>query len=479
MKKILALPLSLLLVATLAACGTTAERPQGTTVDRTTVNPTTVGYETCEVTTGNDPCWDNATRRFRFEPGATITIGVDNDLMGEALVAKWNADFPELAGRLVYQYYESVNRENAGTQGLEVGQSSAPDVVLLISNGTIGREVNLLPLHPYFADLISTDSLPAINSVINRRAPILLTAFWDGMSFSWNETMLRSLGVDVDTDSNGDGLPDAIDSWEKIFELNLVGQTYKGNQILELFPLSLDETWSAYSSLSSQGFVIFEQGADRPGFETQEFLGGLEFIQAFSQAGINIDETGTKKAASAMGWRWDDYINDESYPFSLVGTWMNVIGAQQATGSTYRFSAMPTWEGNALRPFSQTKGFAINAFTSTPSAAHEVLRWLYTPSTMSSMIANSTYLPALQDGAYATPTFFDDFKAEFTAGMRLNQLLPGATLPNNSSMLAMNLYYNIDLNDFLKAVWDGTLTPEDAQREIVSASNAWLAANNQ
>jgi Maltose-binding periplasmic proteins/domains len=478
MKKFIALPLSLLLAVTLAACATTTteERPTGNVVDRTPVGTV---YANCAATNGNDPCWDATAQQFRFEPGATITIGVDNDLMGEALVSKWDTDYPSLRGRLVYRNYGSVNGESTGVQGVEVGQSEAPDVVLVVSNEVVGREVNLLPLHPYFVNLISTDSLPAVNDVINRRAPILLTAFWDGMSFSWNETMLRSLGVNVDQDSNGDGLPDAFDTWEEIFALDLVGRTYKGNELLELFPVSLDEPWSGYSSVSSQGFVIFEDGPDKPGFDSPEFLAGLEFIQTFSQAGINTDETGVKKAASSMGWRWDSYLNDESYPFALVGTWQNVIGAQDSTGSEFRFSTMPTYEGNPLRPFSQTKGFGLNGFTNNPSAAHEVLRWLYTPSTMSSMVANSSYLPSLQEGAFATPAIFDPIKAEFTQGMSLNQLVPGATLPNNASKVAMDLYYNVGITDFYKAVWDGTLTPAEAQTQIVSASAAWLSANNQ
>jgi arabinogalactan oligomer / maltooligosaccharide transport system substrate-binding protein len=433
---------------------------------------------TCNVPNGNDPCWNNAARRFLIEPNASITIGVDNDLLGEALVARWNRDFPSLSGLIVFRHYGSINGEQTGAQGLLRQRNLAPDVVLIVTNEVIRYESTLLPLHPYFEDLIASDSLRAVNNDLNSDAPIFLTAFWDGMSFSWNETMLRQLGVDVDTDSNGDGLPDAINSWEKIFELGLVNRTYKGNRILEVFPISLDEPWSGYSSVSSTGFVIFQQGADRPGFETPQFLGGLEFIQAFSRAGINLDETGAKKAASAMGWRWDQYLNDEAYPFGLVGTWMNVQAAQQGRGATFRFSAMPTWQGNPLRPLSTTKGFGVNAFTRYPSAAHEVLRWLYTPSTMSSMIANSSYLPALQEGAFSTPVITDRIKREFTNGMRLNQLVPIQTLPNNPSTSAMDLYYSIGITDFYKAVWDGTLTPAQAQEQIVSASRAWLSANN-
>ena len=482
MKKLLALPLSLLLAVTLAACATTQERPQGSTVDRTTVDRVTVGYENCAVPNGNDPCWDNTARRFRFEPGATITIGMNGagaEKYGIPLIEKWNREFPELEGRVVFTEYGSVNGPDAGIQGVEVAQSQAPDIVLVITDEVLGREVNLLPLHEYFEDLIATDSLPAVNAVLNSRAPLLLTAFWDGMSFSYNETMLRSFGVDVDTDRNGDGLPDAIDTWEKIFALDLAGRQYKGNTIREVFPISLDEPWSAYSSVSAQGFVLFEQGPTRPGFDTPEFLGGLDFIRTFSQQGMNLDETNTKLAGSAMGWRWDAYLVDEAYPFSLVGTWQNVQAAKDATGSTFRFAAMPTFEGNQLRPLSGTKSIGINAFTNYPSAAHEVLRWIYTPSSMSTIISNSTYLPALQPGAVSMPAIFDPVKAEFTNGMRLNQVVPIGVLPNNTNERIMNMYYSIGITDFYKAVWDGTLTPAQAQAEIVSAANAWFAANNQ
>ena len=38
---------------------------------------------------------------------------------------------------------------------------------------------------------------------------------------------------------------------------------------------------------------------------------------------MSVEETGLKKPASSMGWRWDAYL-DGAYPFGLVGTWMDV-----------------------------------------------------------------------------------------------------------------------------------------------------------
>jgi arabinogalactan oligomer / maltooligosaccharide transport system substrate-binding protein len=480
MKKLIALPLSLLLAVTLVACTSTpTERPQGNRVTPTTVDRGTTGYDNCAVPNGNDPCWDATARRFRFEPGAQIVIGVDNENMAAALIAKWNQDYPELAGRVVFRRYESINKDDAGMQGIQLAQGAAPDVVLVIAGEILGKEVNLLPLHPYFQDLTATDTLDSINQTVNRRGTIALSSFADGMVFGWNESMLRALGVDVDTDTNGDGLPDAFDTWEKIFALDLIGRTYKGNTIRELYPIAINDTWSAYSALSVGGFEIFKDGPLNPGFDTPEFLEGLRFIQTFSQQGINEDATGAKLPGSAMSWRWPAFYESDAYPFSLIGTWVNVEQETAATGSTLRFSAMPTFQGRNLRPFSGAKAFGINAFTSYPSAAHEVLRWLYTPSTMSTMVNNSEYLPALQQGAFSTPAIFDPAKNQVANGLRFNQVVPGATLTNNPSRPAMDLYYVMGIQEYFVQVWDGTLTPEQAQAAIVADAAAWLSENNR
>jgi len=481
MKKSLGLVLVFLTVLLIAGCSREGAEYVPTEFDKVEaveVEAVKVGYETCEATNGNDACWSQDDWQFRWESGAVIEIGVDSDRIGEALVAKWDRDFPELAGKLMFRNYGSANGDASGVAGVVAAQGEAPDVVLVIDNEVVGNEVTFLPLHDYFVDLIEDNSMTAVTDIINSRQVVYQTAFYDGMAFSWNETMFEELGLDT-TDANGDNLPDAYDTWEEIFAIDVQELSYKGNDILEVFPISLDEPWSGYSSLSSQGFVLFGSGdLSMPGFDTPEFLGGLEFIKTFSEQGINIDETGSKKAASSMGWRWDAFLNDEAYLFGLVGTWMDVASAEEDNAADFRFGPMPTFEGNNLRPLMKTKGFAINGFTEYPSAASEVLRWLYTPSTMTSMVANSSYLPALQESGSMYPLVSDDNKAEFGLAFVHNQMEVAGTLPNNDNMRAMDVYYAIAITDYYKAVWDGTMTPAEAQAAIVSAADAWIAENN-
>jgi arabinogalactan oligomer/maltooligosaccharide transport system substrate-binding protein len=446
-------------------------------------------YTDCANPDGTQACWNAEERKFRWEAGETITIGVDNDTMGAALVFKWNTDFPELKDKLVYRYYESVNGAAKGVEGIEKTQGEAPDVALVIDNEVIGREASLLNLHPYFADLGAEKTRGDVYEAINQSGDYFLSSFFDGMTFSWNKTMVEALGIST-TDANNDGLPEAFDTFEKIFAIANARTTRptftftpktgpaQTKTINEFYPISLDEPWSAYSSLTAGGFKLFGTGdLTKPGFDTPEFLAGLNFIKDFSGTKMSFDTTGTKKAGSSMGWRWDSYLDGE-YPFSLVGTWQDVDGKENANNLDFKFSAMPTYKGKQLTPLYKTKGFVINTFTDAPSAASEVLRWLYTLPTFETMINNSSYLPALNETADIYPENFSQNKVEFANGMRFNYLEPTGTLPLAKTKRVMNVYYNIGVTDFYKAVWDGTKTPAVAQTEIASAAAAWITTNN-
>jgi len=438
----------------------------------------------CEEPDGETPCWSNELQDFIWEDGAEITIGVDSDSMGAALVEQWDRDFPEMEGQLTFTNYGSQNDETSGMQGLELAQDEAPDLALVIDNELIGREGAVLPLHEYFIDIGEENTHPDAFEQVNILDYFLLPAFYDGMVFSWNRTMLEEWDVDL-TDSNGDNLPDAFDSWEKIFAMaDEYGVAvddrpeFRDEPILEFFPVSLDETWSAYSSLTADGWQLFGGGNfDDPEFADESFLAGLEFIEAFSQTNMSIDETGSIRAADAMGWRWDDYLEGD-YPFSLVGTWMDVEGAMEDNDLEFEFSVMPTYNDTQLRPLMKTKGFVINGYTPYPSAASHVLKWLYTNETMGTMINNSAYLPALQEDSDFFPEMDAEFKQDFAVAMQHNQFEVAATLPENPSVRAMDVYYNIDLNEVLKDLWDGNITPEDAQADIVEAADYWIENNN-
>lgn len=181
-----------------------------------------------------------------------------------------------------------------------------------------------------------------------------------------------------------------------------------------------------------------------------------------------------------MGWRWDDVLNNEIAPFGLVGTWMDVKGAMTATGSEFLVSIVPTYNGINQRPFVKTKGFVINAYTQYRSAAMELMRLVYSKDGFQAMVNSSSYSPSLADGSNLVPTLqAGGVQEQMMAAFVYNYPEPALLLPNNPQMKAMDSAYYPFISDTQKAIWDGTMTIEEAVAELIQLSNEKIAADNQ
>ena len=437
------------------------------------------GFEdisTCDNPNGNDPCWNEDSQSYLFEPDAKIVIGVDNSLIGEIILSQWRKDYPNYSNLLEFIDYSSQNLLGAGVQGIVSG-AELPDVALVSASNVVGYEDYFYMFDDRLAELIATHVTKESYSLYNQNGAFVSPAYWDGMVFSWNETMLSSFGVDVVTDSDNDGLPDAFDTWEEIFELDLVGRTYNGKRINEAFPIVLNEAYSAYSSLTAGGFKIYEDGFKYPGFNSPEFIEGLRFIQQFSSKGLNQDAEGNLLTGNKLDWRWDEYLGQEAYPFGLIGTWMNTPMAARQSGSVFRISKMPTFQGNQLRPLANNKGYVINGSTEYPSSAHEVVRWLNNKETVKLITSETNLIPVLSRQSDEITSSFTRLQKEFVIAMRESQLEPRVPLEGTINTDAFNAYYLIGIEEILRDLWNGTVSPEIAQQQIVQASNAWLSNN--
>lgn len=428
--------------------------------------------------------WDAAKRQFDLEPGAKLKIGVDNDKWGAAIVALWNKVHPEAQGAVEYTMVGSAGAIDQITQL----QGEASDVVMVIDGEVARGAQSLLAMDPILRNVAGKVAMQPFYSNTNPEIKKGIVKFipvaYNGMSFAWNKTMMEALKLDT-TDKNRDGLPDAFDTWEKIFALAKKWQTdrptYQGKPVNIVFPMSLDEVWSAYSSLTAGGWEIFKEGnPSKPGFDKPEFEKGLEFIKAASDAEISVEANGSKTPGASMIWRWDDALNNQTSPFFLAGSWMDINGAEVKGGYDIHFSRLPTWQGKQLTPFVTAKGFVINGFTRFPSAASELVRMLYTKEGMQAMIDNSGYIPCLVPNSPISPDFSaDPNKAEMSVAFKYNYPEPAGALPNNKAKKGMDVYYNIGLNLLFRSVWDGDKSPAEAQAEAVKLAGEWLASNNK
>ncbi|MFZ5859710.1 MAG: ABC transporter substrate-binding protein [Spirochaetota bacterium] len=425
--------------------------------------------------------WDAKNRQFQIEKGAKIRLGADNDKVGAAIVQLWDQLHPEAKGIVEYMNFGAAGSADQITQL----QGDAPDVVLAIDGEVSRNAQSLLPLHKVIADAAKNFAVEPFFSGANSGMAIkFIPVAYDGMTFAWNKTMMDALKLDP-KDANKDGLPDAFDTWEKIFALAKKWQasrpTYKGKPVTIVYPMCLDEVWSGYSNLTAGGWEIFPKADPaNPGFDQDSFRAGLEFIKAAADAMISVEVNGARTPAASMVWRWDDALNNETAPFFLVGTWMDVNGAETKGGYDIKFGPMPTWNGKRLTPFVKTKGWIINGFTKYPSAAHELYRILYTRDGLQAMVNNSSYIPALKPNATNTPSYRDDpNKAEMAKAFAFNYPEPSITLPKNPAKKAMDGYYGIGVNLELRDIWDGKKTAAEAQANLINLYNKWYEENNK
>ena len=418
--------------------------------------------------------------QYQIEKGAKIRLGVDNDNLGKAIVALWDKIHPEAVGVVEYVNFGAAG----GTDQITALQGEAPDVALVIDGEVSRNEQSLLALDAIITKGAQNFAMEPFYSGANSKTVKFVPVAYDGMAFAWNKTMLEALNLDT-TDKNKDGLPDAFDTWEEIFDLSKKWQTnrptYKGKTVNIVYPMCLDEVWSGYSNLTAGGWKIFPTNdAANPGFSQNSFRAGLDFIKTASDAMISVEANGVRTPGASMVWRWDDALNNETAPFFLVGTWMDITGAETKGGYDIKFGPMPTWKGVRLTPFVKTKGWVINGFTKYPSAAHELYRILFTKDGMQAMVNNSAYIPALKAKASNTPNYTNDpNKEEMASAFAFNYPEPTITLPANPKKKAMDGYYGIGLNLELRAVWDGDKTPADAQANLVKLYQIWYEENNK
>lgn len=413
-----------------------------------------------------------------IEPNAKIVFSCDTDAWGEAVVALWDKTYPKLAGVVSY--------EHNGTQGATdmIGQlqGDAPDVMLAIDEEVSRQSQSLKELSPAVAAVSKQVSQPPFYETVNTGYNLYVPIGYNGLVFGWNKTMMDALGMDT-TDANADGLPDAFDTWEEIFawsKVNTGNVEYKGKTINVCFPLPLGNQWSTYSTFTCEGWNIYSTGdATKPGFDDPKFLKSLDFIAAAADARLSVEANGSLTPAESMAERGQDFINSDICPFCLVGTWQDVNSAEATLGEDFKFSTMPTWNGNHMSPFVTTKGFVINGFTSYPLACDKLMKLLLNTEGMQVMVENSSYIPALVAGAPNTPDFSNDSnKKEMLKGFAYNYPTPSLSLPNNPAMSAITVFYNIAIEQSYYGIWDGTRTAKEVQDEIVANAAAWLATNN-
>lgn len=405
------------------------------------------------VTDGLTVCFVAQKNTYKIEAHARLSILVPNSAYGQAIVDYWDWYHPEATGIVTYEVVSST--------------SGSQDVLFITQVQAGALFQSLYPLDEHLSKNVDIDKVYALNA--NALTYLPVTA--DGFVFLVNKTKLEEAGLPTQ-DQNSDGLIDSIDSFEKIFALK---STWESQQV-NVFPIPLNEPYSFYPFLTTGGFSLYDSfDALKPGFETETFKTGLIFVKSLAEINWNHSET---NKAETYPWKLDDALINDNFIFTLAGPWMDISASDFATPSEWVISKFPTYQGKELTPMIKTSGFVINGNTLYPSAAHELIRILKSIKGIQLLVDNTTLTPLVNDALLEFLTFEDPHRKELAMAYRGSVSEPIIAFPDNPSTLAIQTLYRMKLMSTIQALWDGTLSVEEAQTQLVDEATRVITELN-
>lgn len=417
---------------------------------------------------------------FLLEEGAVIYIGGLQSEFEEALIQMWDAYYPEYKGLIG----STADKETYDVASDLLTQERTYDIVYTSEEMVTYYLDKLRVLEERVYAPTRDNSL--LENIVSPLDQYFIPYSVEGSAFMYNKTMLETLGIDVTTDADSNGLPDSIDTWEEIFALADIWSqeppVYKDKQVLVTFPFALNEMSLSYFMLTSNNFRLFNSNlGNDPGFDRQSFVKALGFIQEIGKHTMASKEVKTKVDKETIVeivpytteeyiWQWEDVFNREISPFGVVMPWMTYTEAEGYNTVDYVIAPFPTYQGSKQAAFISYNGFAMKANTPYPSATNAVMEFLRNEKVMRLFVQYTNEIPY----KYSDHSlFFTDDRGEWMNALVLGDHISLLALPDNVYVSAMNGYYEIKWSDVLKGLMEQTFTPEYAASVIQERYEKW------
>ena len=288
-----------------------------------------------------------------FEKDVRIVIAVENQALGEAIIDLWNKTYPQHLGVVDYKIVSDY-------------LDTSTDIIYGRVEEMWLVQENLLSFTDTY---IPYDSIEQY--FLEKETGIYFhPLYYDGLVFVYNESILKELGVST-LDADGDGLPEAFDTFEEIFELCTRWEkekpVYKEKALEYVFPFAFNDFFSFYPFLTAGDWSL--QTQDNLGFNQYEFYLSLEFIHELGNYNWSFNK-------NIGQWQYIDVLVEETAPFSLAADWMIHEYYEEINHSEIRYARFPTYQGIQLRPLVYIYGYSISADSLYPKAAQALLQLL-------------------------------------------------------------------------------------------------------
>ena len=407
---------------------------------------------------------------YLLEEKASVLVAVPTSSFGETLIELWDSNFPEYAGRV---QYEVVNERTAlyylNNPRYDLIYISQYQLPLIMDKVKIVDEYNVESFSSYMVE--------GFSELINSNGYIFTPIAYEGFLFAYDETLLNKANISLE-DNNNDGLPDSIDSWEKIFRRI----TVQKDKLLDLnlqdfFPLALNEKYSFYPMLTAGGWQMFEDlQADQPGFDSLTFKSSLRFIYEMGKYDWNLKQ---KQTSEAYLFNYEEVLKKQSSPLTMISSWMFYNEYEAINKVNYRFAHMPSYDGHVLSPLLDIEGFAINESTFYPNIANQLLRLIRTQQGLQALVDNTDLPLVIKISDDLDVIINDQNKYDMIKAYAYSVEEPLIALSTNTAIRAWQMYYDIDWLSVVRSLYDHKITVSEAQAQICEMANQWLSDNGE
>ncbi|CAM3746596.1 ABC transporter substrate-binding protein [Erysipelothrix urinaevulpis] len=432
---------------------------------------------------GESVCYNKDKEQFQIEDGAKLIVQVENKELGQYLQETWDKEHPEHKGAIKTNVQKPLSVK-------ELSQGFPYDIMVTSQNNAAYFINDMQNLGNTLGSVVGSKIPIQLQDAINIKGYYFVQNSIDGWFFVYNETLLEEMGFDL-TISEGVGLPDALESWELIFE--------NSDKILEkskyVFPLTFSDQNSFYPFLTGGRWGLnFTNRGSVPGFDSREFREGLHLISEFTNHDYyKLDEKKEKEKPQKpdeaseneeveeeiiepkklLPWLYEEAFYKRETPFTMLHSSMKYEQRFEKSEDVYKVSPFPTYKNHHLSPMGEVNGYMVRGDVEFPSASAEVLRILRSPEAL------KQYKSADGKTLIYNRSNFDDLDFEETDLRKILSYNYSDTpsvlaLDNNPNKLARSLYDEVDIMDILEKLYLNELTVEETQKEINERAQAWL-----
>lgn len=382
-----------------------------------------------------------STEALTPEKGATLmfrTGGDDSDLAwGKAVAEK----FKEKYG--VSVTVQKGTMDNLKKAKLEAVAKSGVDVFMLAHDLSYQAIVQgiLLPFDNSIVQGMKNDVSPVTLKTVTKDGKVY------GVPVSVETSVLFYNKKLVKTPAT---------TFEQIFKEAKTFNNIKQNKFWFLF--NADQGASLYPMLSTYGYNLFgTDGTDesKHNFDAPEFLKGLEVVQQFHDL----------MPMKAIDSNNTDFLNkqftDGKTGYIMGGPW-DVKNYKKANVD-FGVIPIPTYDGKQPKAFSYIQNAHVASYTKYPKAAQLFAQFLVSSESAELLYSKASKITARKDIAKVSGLSTDPISGAILEAFQKSVPMPSAK--------RISYFWSI-IGEIGPEVFDGKLTPENAQKKAVSEWNS-------